>query len=210
VKNLSNQQRWPRTAVAVDSTGRVLLIVSESATLAEFVEGLLRLNSTLQIQSALNLDGGFSSGLMYQEGKQQYRQVGSTKTLIGSAILVQPRPESVPPPDCLTEKIEVREMVPFEIEHRSIYVYLASLPLGVHGKADILIFGNGLWTGPRREMKKSVVTDQLKQFNKESYRETTIRSKHLSQVDIDGASYVIKVDTSYQGGFAKITLCPGK
>jgi len=69
---------------------RVLLILSGPATLTEFAQRLVQMNATLQIQTALNLDGAASSGLMYRSGTSGYREVGNIKTLIGSAILVNP------------------------------------------------------------------------------------------------------------------------
>ena len=82
--------RVQRSAVAVDTSGRVLLIVSGPVTASEFADHLVQLNSVLHIGVALNLGlYGYSSGLMYQPGKRQYQQIGAIKTLIGSAILVQ-------------------------------------------------------------------------------------------------------------------------
>jgi uncharacterized protein YigE (DUF2233 family) len=90
VSPASDQQRWARTVVAVDSSGRVLLIVSDPVTLAELSDRLLQMTFAAPIDSALNLDGGFSSGLIYQSADFVLQQVGNTKTLIGSAILVKP------------------------------------------------------------------------------------------------------------------------
>lgn len=88
VRSRAGRESWERTAVAIDSTGRLLLIVSDAVTLDGFADRLLRLNAELQVDVALNLDGGSSSGLMYKAGGGDYVRVGYTKGLVGSAIIV--------------------------------------------------------------------------------------------------------------------------
>ena len=63
-----NQNTAPRTAVAQDRSGRILFVVSPSVmfTLTEFGKWLAA--SDLQIDAALNLDGGTSSGLLIRNG----------------------------------------------------------------------------------------------------------------------------------------------
>ena len=108
----------------------------------------------------------------------------------------------------MTETIKRKELVPFKILQRPVYVYLATLPMKLPGRADIFIFGSGLWSGSRREIRRDAVKDRLTQFDKQSYRETTIMSHKSSTVTIDGENYSVAVDTSYQKGSAQITLCP--
>lgn len=59
-----NQQRAPRTAVAQDRSGRIVFVVSPLTlfTLTEFGQWLAA--SDLDLDAALNLDGGTSSGLL--------------------------------------------------------------------------------------------------------------------------------------------------
>lgn len=71
-----------RSAVAVDNEGRLLLILvyDKPVTLKEFQAGLLELSGELGITSALNLDGGPSSGMVitavnFQLEKNSFSQV---------------------------------------------------------------------------------------------------------------------------------------
>lgn len=63
-----NRNTAPRTAVAQDRSGRILFVVSPGVmfTLTEFGKWLAA--SDLQIDAALNLDGGTSSGLLIRKG----------------------------------------------------------------------------------------------------------------------------------------------
>ena len=63
-----NQRTASRTAVAQDRSGRILFVVSPGVmfTLTEFGKWLAA--SDLQIDAALNLDGGTSSGLLIRNG----------------------------------------------------------------------------------------------------------------------------------------------
>lgn len=88
VNRKADLQSWERTVVAVDSDARLLLIVSESTTLGELVDRLLQLRAELKIENALNLDGSYSSGLIYRTAGSDYQKVGNTRGLIGSAIIV--------------------------------------------------------------------------------------------------------------------------
>jgi len=65
---VQDEQRARRTAIGLDTTGRVLLIVSGRShfTLAGFSEFLA--SSDLNLDVALNLDGGASSGLLLASG----------------------------------------------------------------------------------------------------------------------------------------------
>jgi uncharacterized protein YigE (DUF2233 family) len=61
-----DQERSRRSVIARDTSGRILLIVSDlpEFTLAELAQGLHR--SDLEIDAALNMDGGRSTGLYLQ------------------------------------------------------------------------------------------------------------------------------------------------
>lgn len=65
-----NGRRAPRTAVAQDRAGRIVFVVSPlpTFTLTEF--GVWLAASDLDIDAALNLDGGTSSGLMVRDGER--------------------------------------------------------------------------------------------------------------------------------------------
>ena len=65
-----NGRRAPRTAVAQDRSGRIVFVVSPlpTFTLTEF--GAWLAAAGLDIDTALNLDGGTSSGLMVRDGDQ--------------------------------------------------------------------------------------------------------------------------------------------
>lgn len=65
-----NGARAPRTAVAQDRSGRIVFVVSPlpAFTLTEFGEWLAA--SDLDVDAALNLDGGTSSGLLVRDGDQ--------------------------------------------------------------------------------------------------------------------------------------------
>ena len=59
-----------RTSIALDDQGRVVFIIlhDETLTLYEFREGLLQLAEDLSLISALNLDGGLSTGVSILAG----------------------------------------------------------------------------------------------------------------------------------------------
>ncbi len=65
-----NQELAPRTAVAQDRSGRILFVVSPALTftLTDLAKWLAV--SDLDIDAALNLDGGTSSGLLIHSGDQ--------------------------------------------------------------------------------------------------------------------------------------------
>ncbi len=71
--HLNNVNRSRRSVVATDRAGRVLLLAfsSSSLTLHELAAWLLA--SDLEIDAALNLDGGSSTGLCLDSGEQQER-----------------------------------------------------------------------------------------------------------------------------------------
>jgi hypothetical protein len=66
----------------------MLLIVSESTTLERLADRLLQLQADLHIEDAPNLDGSYSSGLIYKTTASDYEKAGNTRGLIGSAIVI--------------------------------------------------------------------------------------------------------------------------
>ncbi len=62
-----NQQLAPRTAVAQDRSGRILFVVSPALTFTLTDFGKWLAASDLEIDAALNLDGGTSAGLLVRE-----------------------------------------------------------------------------------------------------------------------------------------------
>lgn len=61
----------PRSIVAIDTQGRLLFIVSPSAAFSLDETADLLQQSDLQLKTALNLDGGSSTGLYFNSGGQQ-------------------------------------------------------------------------------------------------------------------------------------------
>jgi uncharacterized protein YigE (DUF2233 family) len=84
-----NGQRARRTAVAIDRAGRLLLIVSPTSdlTLHELADWLRQ--SDLEIERALNLDGGPSTGLYLNDGAAS-EQIDSLGPL-PIVLLVEPK-----------------------------------------------------------------------------------------------------------------------
>ena len=79
----------PRTAVGQDRSGRIVFVVSPTPTftLTEFGQWLAA--SDLDLNVALNLDGGTSSGLVLRSGK---RNLGSDSWVeVPNVIVVEPR-----------------------------------------------------------------------------------------------------------------------
>lgn len=62
-----NQQLAPRTAVAQDQSGRILFVVSPALTFTLTDFGKWLAASDLEIDAALNLDGGTSTGLLVRD-----------------------------------------------------------------------------------------------------------------------------------------------
>jgi uncharacterized protein YigE (DUF2233 family) len=87
-----NGQRARRTVVAVDRAGRVLLIVCPTSafSLQELATWLA--SSDMEIDRALNLDGGSSSGIFVNAGAVRW-QIDSFAAL-PSVILIETRPPS--------------------------------------------------------------------------------------------------------------------
>lgn len=82
-----------RTAIGVDSHGDVLLIIAKEISLRDFADRLVQMHYYLDLTDAVNLDGGGSSGLMYQsENGQGYVEVANTHSLIASAITIRQKP----------------------------------------------------------------------------------------------------------------------
>jgi uncharacterized protein YigE (DUF2233 family) len=87
-----DDQRARRTAVAVDRNGRLLFIAAEQATftLATFSHFLAA--SKLEIETALNLDGGTSTGLLLTSPPIQI----PAYSLLPTVITASPAPGSSP------------------------------------------------------------------------------------------------------------------
>lgn len=84
-----NGQRARRTVVAIDRRGRVLLIVCPTSTFSLQALATWLVSSDLEIDRALNLDGGSSSGLFVNAGDIRW-QIDSFAAL-PSVLLVEPR-----------------------------------------------------------------------------------------------------------------------
>jgi uncharacterized protein YigE (DUF2233 family) len=83
-----SSKRYRRTVVAVDSVGRLLILVTREATeLSAIVSYLFVSNSDLHIQSALNLDGDVSSGIVFARD-DSLQTVGNVDGLVASAIAI--------------------------------------------------------------------------------------------------------------------------
>ncbi len=61
----------PRTVIAMDTQGRLLFIVSPSAAFSIDEMADLLVQSDLSLKTALNLDGGSSTGLYFKSGSQK-------------------------------------------------------------------------------------------------------------------------------------------
>lgn len=66
-----NAASSPRSIIAMDTQGRLLFIVSPSAAFTLDETADLLQQSDLQLKTALNLDGGSSTGLYFNSGNQQ-------------------------------------------------------------------------------------------------------------------------------------------
>jgi hypothetical protein len=84
-----NGQRARRTAVAMDRAGRLLIIVCPTSAFSLQALATWLASSDLEIDRALNLDGGSSSGLFVDAGDIRW-QIDSFAAL-PSVLLVEPR-----------------------------------------------------------------------------------------------------------------------
>ncbi|MCS6841736.1 MAG: phosphodiester glycosidase family protein [Roseiflexus sp.] len=89
-----NGQRARRTAVAIDRVGRVLIIVCPISAFSLQALAAWLVSSDLEIDRALNLDGGSSSGLFVNAGEIRW-QIDSFAAL-PSVLLVEPRQSPAP------------------------------------------------------------------------------------------------------------------
>lgn len=83
--------RYRRTVVALDHEGRLLLLVTnEKTTLSALAAFLYTSKLDLKVQSALNLDGAASSGMLITIDSGQAKQVitGNVDGLVASAIAI--------------------------------------------------------------------------------------------------------------------------
>jgi len=84
----ADSNRTRRTIAAIDKKGRLIILVTKSNTFLSSLRSLLYDSSSdLEIQSALNLDGGMSSGIMFA----QRGVVGSVDNLVASVIVIAGR-----------------------------------------------------------------------------------------------------------------------
>ena len=84
----SAEQKYRRTVVAVDGQGRLLILVTrERASLSALASFLYTSPLGLNVQSALNLDGDVSSGLVLAKGSQLVT-VGNVDGLNASSIAI--------------------------------------------------------------------------------------------------------------------------
>jgi uncharacterized protein YigE (DUF2233 family) len=84
-----NGQRARRTAVAMDRAGRLLIIVCPTSAFSLQALATWLASSDLEIDRALNFDGGSSSGLFVDVGDVRW-QIDSFTTL-PSVLLIEPR-----------------------------------------------------------------------------------------------------------------------
>ncbi|MGB9751654.1 MAG: hypothetical protein C0183_13820 [Roseiflexus castenholzii] len=84
-----NGQRARRTAVAMDRAGRLLIIVCPTSAFSLQALATWLASSDLEIDRALNFDGGSSSGLFVDAGDVRW-QIDSFTTL-PSVLLIEPR-----------------------------------------------------------------------------------------------------------------------
>lgn len=71
--NAADSDRARRSVIALDSAGRVLLLVAPTSSFTLYELGQWLLASDLEIQAALNLDGGSSSGMCLHTSHHQER-----------------------------------------------------------------------------------------------------------------------------------------
>lgn len=88
--NDDKSERYRRTVLAVDKEGKLLILVtSEKTTLALVAAFLYTSRPDLKVQSALNMDGDASSGLLIAAGRSSKPiEIGSVDALVASAIAI--------------------------------------------------------------------------------------------------------------------------
>jgi uncharacterized protein YigE (DUF2233 family) len=200
-----------RTVVAVDEGQRLLFVVVRDIDIYSLASLLIQNKATFRIRSALNLDGSSSSGIMFRSGSSltEFQKVGYTTSLIGSAILVKTiRGSSGNDAECKMRTVRLKSVEQFDIDKQSYFVYLASLPLKLPGRAELVVFSNVVWTGPMQNINRSALNERLKGLDAGSHVEPTIRSHRSATVSIGGKSVKITVDDSVNNGWSKVTLCP--
>jgi len=88
---VSNRSAYRRSVAAVDRRGRVLLMATTEIHLYDLAACLCGELKQLEVRDAINLDGDSSSGLLVAVPGGAMREIGSTWSLIASAIAVVPR-----------------------------------------------------------------------------------------------------------------------
>jgi hypothetical protein len=84
----SERRGYRRSIAALDTSGRILLLTTNVAHLYEVARCLLDSSNRLQVRDAINLDGDSSSGIIVGQAENARREIGSTASLIASAIAV--------------------------------------------------------------------------------------------------------------------------
>jgi uncharacterized protein YigE (DUF2233 family) len=86
-------ERHRRTAVALDDKGRLVIVVThDKTTLSALATFLYTSELVMKVQSALNLDGDASSGLLLDDPSNGKRiSIGNVDGLVASAIAVTGR-----------------------------------------------------------------------------------------------------------------------
>jgi hypothetical protein len=93
LRNIGGEEVLPRTFIATDGADRWLIGFSPRASMEDLAEALTTpgVLHEFRVQSAMNLDGGPSSGLWWKPAQGNAQGVRST-TMVRNAILVLPSP----------------------------------------------------------------------------------------------------------------------
>lgn len=85
-----DKSRFRRTVAAVDAKGNLLVLVTrDQATMGGIADFLYQSTPAMNIQTALNLDGDVSSGLIApSDGTRKALEIGNVDGLIASAIAI--------------------------------------------------------------------------------------------------------------------------
>ena len=87
----STRGAYRRSFAAVDGSGNLLLLTTSEVHLYGLAQCLVRELKQLDIREAINLDGDASSGLVITvPGSTKPQEIGSTSSLVASAIAVLP------------------------------------------------------------------------------------------------------------------------
>ncbi len=81
---------YQRSLAALDGSGKLFLMTTSKVHLYELAQCLVKELKKLDIREVLNLDGDTSSGLVIAAPGSTRREIGSTTSLVASAIAVLP------------------------------------------------------------------------------------------------------------------------